>query len=187
MPNALRPPRRLCWCTHRKASDSGPWSPPSGFVSRLLRRTARKRKNVSARPRPAQAQGVLLCESTENCSPGLWQPQVTCSHKTQPRALRSYWRKKKPELPVVFARALASLAPLSRILRLPVRLQELRSLGRGTSQLLSGVDPGSPPTEHPPAERNNFGQALKCNCVTEDTQVEPAPEVQISWTLSLQL
>lgn len=81
MPNALRPPRRLCWCPHTRASDSGPWSPPSGFVSRLLRRAARKRKtkNVSARPRPAQAQGVLLCESTENCSPRLWQPRVTRS------------------------------------------------------------------------------------------------------------
>lgn len=127
MPNALRHP----------AACAGAHTGRPRTVALGLRHpglspawTARKRKNVSARPRPAQAQGVLLCESTENCSPGLWQPQVTRSHKTRPRALRSYWRKKKPELPVVFARALASLAPMSRVLRLPVRLQELRSLGQ---------------------------------------------------------
>lgn len=38
--------------------------------------------NVSARPRPAEAKGVLLCEPTENCCPRPWQPQVTRPRRT---------------------------------------------------------------------------------------------------------
>ena len=147
----------------------------------------------------SEVQGAMLCEPRGGhrnlcCQtmaatadpPGQGRPPPLCSY-----------RRKKQELPVALARALPTRALASRVPRPAGKTTsaqqrwEEASLGQPFFPVplplpapLKGWIQSLPQPVPPPAEINNFWQALKCNCVIEDTQVVPQ---RISPTLGLKI